>query len=130
MRLLPLLAALLLATPVAAQRVPEWRTAPEAEVLLRAFGYEPGTIRLRAGQPVRLHFVNNGRATMSFSAPAFFRAARIRPRDAAALRGGAVRLAPGERITIALVPAAGRYRVRSANVAHRLLGMSALILVE
>ena len=129
MRLLPLLAALLLATPLAAQRVPEWRTAPEADVCSAPSAttqHDP----LARRQPVRLRFVNNGRATMSFSAPAFFRAARIRPRDAEALRGGAIRLAPGERITVALVPAAGRYRVRSANVAHRLLGMSALILVE
>ena len=32
--------------------------------------------------------------------------------------------------TIALVPAQGRYRVRSGNIIHRLLGMSAVIIVE
>ena len=52
-----------LAAPAAAQREPEWRTAPEDDVLLRPFAYEPRTIRLEAGRPVRLRFVNNGRAT-------------------------------------------------------------------
>ncbi|HST37431.1 MAG TPA: cupredoxin domain-containing protein [Allosphingosinicella sp.] len=125
-----LLAALLLAAPAAAQRMPEWRTAPEAEILLRPFAYEPNVIRLGAGQPVKLRFVNNGRTTLGFSAPAFFAAARIRPHDRAFLRGGEVRLAPGDWVTIALVPAPGRYRVRSRNLAHRLLGMSATIVVE
>jgi len=130
MRLPVLLAALLLATPAAAQRAPEWRIAPEADILLRPFAYEPRTIRLRAGEPVRLRFVNNSRATLGFSAPAFFRAARIRSRDARALRGGSVRLGPGEQVTVALVPALGRYRARSGNLSHRLLGMSAEIIVE
>ena len=44
--------ALLLAAPAAAQRAPEWRTAPEEDVLLRPFAYEPSIIRLRAGQSI------------------------------------------------------------------------------
>ena len=56
-----------LAAPAAAQRAPEWRTAPEADVLLRPFAYEPRIIRLRAGEPVKLRFVNEGRATLGFS---------------------------------------------------------------
>jgi FtsP/CotA-like multicopper oxidase with cupredoxin domain len=123
-------AALALAAPATAQREPEWRAAPEREVLLHPFRYEPTMIRLEAGLPVRLHFVNNGRATLSFSAPGFFRAARVRGRDAGTIAGGSLRLAPGERVTVALVPAPGRYRARSANLAHRLRGMSALIVVE
>lgn len=110
--------------------MPEWRAAVEQDVLLHPFRYEPRTIHLRAGEPVKLRFVNDARATMSFSAPAFFRAATVRPRDARRLRGGRIVLAPGERRTIALVPAPGRYPVHSRNLAHRLLGMSALILVE
>lgn len=124
--------ALLLAAPAPAlaQDEPEWRAAPERDVLLHPFTYEPRLIRLDAGRPVKLHFVNNGRATLSFSAPDFFRAARVRARDARSVAGGRLRLRPGERRTVALVPAPGRYRARSANLAHRALGMSALILVE
>ncbi len=130
MRLLLPLAALFLAAPAAAQREPEWRTAPEADIILHPFLYEPRVIRLDANRPVKLRFVNNGRAALSFSAPAFFRAARIRGRDRERLDGGSLRLAPGERRIVALVPAPGRYRARSANLTHRLRGMSALILVE
>ena len=130
MRLLLMIAAsLVAAAPLGAQQ-PEWRGAPEYDVLLRPFAYEPELIRLDAGRPVRLRFVNQGRATLSFSAREFFRAARIRPGDAEFVGRGNFRLAPGERRTIALVPAAGRYRVRSGNLTHRALGMRARILVE
>jgi FtsP/CotA-like multicopper oxidase with cupredoxin domain len=129
MRLLILL-ALLLAAPVAAQREPEWRAAQEYDVLLRPWAYEPRLIRLPAGQPVRLHFVNQSRTTMAFSAPLFFRGARLRPRDADIVRRGGLRLAPGERREVALVAAPGRYGAHSANLVHRLLGMHGEILVE
>ena len=128
-RKLALFALLIAAAPAAAQE-PEWRTAPEYDVLLAPFEYQPDPIRLAAGRAVKLRFVNQGRATLSFAAPGFFRAARIRSRDGDDLRDGHFRLAPGERRTIALVPAPGRYRVRSGNLVHRLLGMSARIVVE
>src|SRR6185295_2217147 len=123
-------AALAAPAPAVAQSEPEWRTAPEADILLHPFFYEPRTIRLAAGRPVKLHFVNNGRARLSFSAPAFFRAAQVRRRDAARLRDGRFGLAPGERLTVALVPAPGRYPARSYHLLHRLRGMTATIVVE
>ena len=129
MRLWLLILFLLFAAPVAAQQ-PEWRTAREYEILLRPWAFDPAEIRLEAGLPVKLRFLNQGQATFSFSAPDFFRAARVRPRDADAVADGNIRLAPGEARTIALVPAPGRYRARSGNWAHRLLGMSARIIVE
>lgn len=125
-----LLALALLAAPAAAQREPEWRTAPEYDVLLRPFAYDPRLIRLEAGRPVRLRFVNAGRGSHSFSAPAFFRAAELRAGDGDLVASGRFRLAPGERRTIALVPARGRYNVRSANLAQWALGMRAVIVVE
>ena len=124
------LAGLLLAAPAAAQREPEWRIAVETDILLHPFRYEPQTIRLEAGRPVKLRFVNNGRANLSFSAPDFFQAARVRRRDAPMVANGSLHLAPGERRTIALVPAPGRYRARSGYLLHRLRGMSAVIIVE
>ena len=123
-------ATLLLAGPAAAQRQPEWRTAIETDVLLHPFRYEPRTLRLAAGRPVLLRFVNNGRAWLSFRAPRFFAAALIRPSDRRHLRGGGFRLAPGERLSIALVPAPGRYSAYSAYLLHRLRGMTARIVVE
>jgi len=129
MRLLLLpLAALLL---VAAQPPePEWRAAVEYDVLLRPWAYEPNPILLPAGRPVRLLFVNQSPATMAFGARAFFRASRLRPRDADIVARGGFRLAPGESRAVDLVAPAGHYRVRSFNLLHRLLGMSAEIVVE
>ncbi|MGZ8283675.1 MAG: hypothetical protein ACXWUN_12115 [Allosphingosinicella sp.] len=129
MRLVVLFLALLLSAPSAAQQ-PEWRVASEYDVLLRPYAYEPEPIRLAAGRPVKLRFLNPGRATYSFAADDFFRSARIRPGDAEFVAGGEVRLAPGEQRVIALVPAPGRYRARSSNFLHRLLGMSTVIIVE
>jgi plastocyanin len=128
-RLLLILSALFLATPALAQE-PEWRAASEYDVLLRPWAYEPNPIRLEAGRPVKLRFVNQGQATHSFAAREFFRAARVRSGDRDVVADGHFRLAPGERRTIALVPAPGRYRVRSGNIIQRLLGMSAVIIVE
>ena len=132
-RLLLLLTALLLAAPLAAPgaaQEPEWRRSADFDVLLKPFGFEPSTLRLEAGRPVRLRFVNSGQTALSFSAPAFFRAARIRSGDGDDLGDGTFRLAAGERRTILLVPAPGRYRMRSANLFHRLLGMTGRIVVE
>lgn len=130
MRLLPLLLTLLLGVSPAAAQEPEWRTAEEHHVLLSPFDYEPQVIALPAGRPVKLVLVNGSQATLSFSARSFFRAARVRSGDSEAVRDGHLRLAPGESRTIALVPAPGRYRARSGNLLHRLLGMSARIVVE
>ena len=129
MRRLLLLCALLFAMPAAAQE-PEWRTARQYDVLMRPWDYAPARIRLEARRPVKLRFINQGQATFSFNAPGFFRSARLRAGDADAARDGHIRLAPGETRVIALVPAPGRYRARSGNIIHRLLGMSAEIVVE
>jgi uncharacterized cupredoxin-like copper-binding protein len=129
MRFRLLLVALLIASPAAAQE-PEWRTAREYEVLLRPWAIEPAPIRLEAGRPVKLRILNQGQGTFSFTADDFFRAARVSAADADEVSDGGIRLAPGETRTIALVPAPGRYRARSGNWIHRLLGMSARIIVE
>jgi hypothetical protein len=124
-----LLVMLLIAVPASAQE-PEWRTAREYDVLLRPWDYDPHPIRLEAGRPVKLRFLNQGQATFSFSAGDFFRAARVRSVDADEVADGHIRLAPGEVRVIALVPAPGRYRARSGNLIHRVLGMSTQIIVE
>ena len=127
--LLLLLLALSGPLPAAAQQ-PEWRGAIEHDVLMRPFDIEPETIRLPADRPVKLRFVNQGQSTLSFSARDFFRAARVRPADAEWVADGQFRLGPGERRTIAFIPARGRYHARSGNLLHRLLGMTATIIVE
>ncbi len=127
-RLLVLVASFLLSAPAMAQE-PEWRSATERDVLLRPWAFEPNPIRLQAGEPVKLRFVNQGQSTHSVSAGEFFGSSKVRS-GAEDLADGHFRLGPGERRTIALVPAPGRYRVRSGNIIQRLLGMSAVIIVE
>lgn len=128
MRRLPLLlSALLLAAPAAAQ---DWPSAPEYDVLLTSFEIQPRVLQLKAGEPVRLRFVNNSEQRHVFSAPAFFRAAVSRGRDRRLVRGGALVVGPLSDVTIALVPKAGRYEARGDNLFRRLLGMRARIVVE
>ncbi|HEX6374974.1 MAG TPA: hypothetical protein VFZ91_04570 [Allosphingosinicella sp.] len=126
-RLLLSLAFLLLASPAAAQ---EWRMAPEYDVLLTAYDIEPGEIRLKAGEPVRLRFVNNSNQGLSFAAGDFFRSAQLRRRDAATVKGGSIDVPPLSTRTVVLVPKPGRYKAAGANLLHRLLGMSGRIIVE
>ena len=129
---LALLAAstFLLAAPAAGQREPEWRTAVETAILLHPFRYEPREIHLQAGRPVLLQFVNNGQAWLSFRAPRFFAAAQVRRSDRRRLRNGGLRLAPGARLRIALVPARGHYPAYSGYLVQRLRGMTARIVVD
>ena len=109
---------------------PEWHAAPEYDVLMRPFDYEPPTIRLAAGQPVKLRFINQGQATFSFSADPFSALRRSGPAMSRLVADGQFEVAPGERRVIALIPAPGRYQARSSNLIHRMLGMSAEIIVE
>jgi len=127
--LLPLL--LLAATSASAQpRQPEWRQGIEHHVLLRVNAFEPEVIRLPAGQPVRLVFYNSSRSPLSLQAGSFFARARVRSGDADLVANGGMVLAPGETRAVNLVPAVGRYRMRSRSWVRRLVGMSALIVVE
>lgn len=122
---LPLI--LLLASPAAAQ---DWRMAPEYDVQLSTYDIQPGEIRLKAGEPVRLRFVNNSNQGLTFSAGGFFRDSRVRRRDSALVKGGSLTVPPLSTRTVVLVPRAGRYKATGANFLHRLLGMSGRIIVE
>lgn len=126
--LVPLSLVLLASSPAAAQT--DWRQAREYEVLLSSFDIEPETIRLKAGEPVRLRLVNNSTITHSFKADDFFRASNVRRRDQKAAADGRVAVAPGDTREILLVPSAGRYSARCANLYHWIVGMSARIVVE
>lgn len=131
MRCLLLTLLLLLAVPAAAHpREPEWRQSTEHQVLVRLNAFEPEEIRLVAGQPTRLVFHNGSRSLLSLQAGSFFRNARLRSGDAEMVADGGLVLRPGESRAISLVPASGRYRLRSGSRLRRLIGMSAVIVVE
>lgn len=125
-----LTAILLTSFAVPAASAPDWRQARDYEVRLSSFDIEPGTMRLRAGEPVRLRLVNVSQGDHSFSADAFFAAAQMRNRDKRLAVGGSIDVPAGDVREVIVVPAAGRYRARCGNLLHRILGMSSEIIVE
>lgn len=130
MRRFPVLLCLALVGLAAPAPAQEWRRAPEYDVLLSSYDIEPKVIRLEAGEPVRLRFVNNSNQAHAFSAGSFFSRAKMRRRDAGIVSGGKVRVGPGQTRTVALVPAPGRYKIGGGGFFRRLMGMSGRIIVE
>ena len=111
MRPFLLLLALLVAAPAAGQ---DWRMAPEYDVQLSTYDISPGEIRLKAGEPVRLRFVNSSNKGLAFSAGDFFRSAQLRRRDARLVKGGSVKVPPLSTRTIA----ARSIRSRGSTIAR------------
>ena len=126
-RILPLLIAMGFAQALPAQ---EWRRAPEYDVLLSTYDIAPKTIHLKAGEAVRLRFVNNSGRPLDFSASDFFANATLRKRDSNQVTGGRIRVGPGQSLTLALVPRPGRYASGSGHFVYRVLGMRGAIVVE
>ena len=115
------------ATPAAAQ---DWSAATVETVELSNFDYAPRTIRLRAGHPVTLRLRNVSGGGHNFAARDFFAVARVQPGSAARIRRGAVEVRSRSTVDIALVPAAGRYRLRCTHTLHSAFGMTGEIVVE
>ena len=126
--LLPLLTLLAVAAP--AWAAPDWRAAREYDVLLSSFDIQPQSIAFKAGEPVRLRLINNSSIAHSFSAKDFFTSGEVRPRDTRLISGGKVDVGPGDTREVLIVPSAGRYGARCGNLFHRVMGMSASIVVE
>ena len=119
--LLPALAAL----PLLAAQAP----APLAEVpiALSSYRIEPKLIHLSAGVPVRLTFTNASTKGHDFSAPGFFaRASQL----SGEVPRGEIDLAGHGTTAITLVPARGTYKAWCGHFGHKLLGMTATIVVE
>ena len=121
MRACLLLSFALFAVPAAAQQP---RTV---EVSLSNFDFTPSTIRLRAGEPVVLHLVNNSRGGHNFAAPQFFAAASG---VSGPVSGGKVELRGHQSVDVRLTPARGHYHLRCTHTMHTAFGMSGEIEVE
>lgn len=93
------------------------------EIILSNFKFTPETIRLTAGQPVTLHFVNQGSGGHNFSAPEFFA-------GVTGVSGGKVELAKGESRDVTLTPRAGSYTVRCTHFLHTGFGMKGTVVVQ
>lgn len=99
----------------------------QVTVQVYSFGFAPQPIRLAAGRPVTLTFVNQSGSHHDFSASAFFAHARI---TAGAAPDGEIDLMPHETRSITLVPEHGTYHAHCSHFFHKQLGMSDTIVVE
>jgi plastocyanin len=119
---LPLLLALSLAGPAAAQPSPQ-----QIVVNVWSFGFSPRPILLRAGQPVTLTFVNGSGNGHDFTAREFFASSRIL---AGAAPDGEVELGGHQTRSITLVPRPGIYRAHCSHFLHAQMGMTDSIVVQ
>jgi len=114
--------ALLLGVAAAADAQPAVQT-----IDLANFSFSPKPIRLAAGQPVTLTFVNRSGSGHDFTARAFFAAARTL---AGAAPGGKIELHGRETRSITLVPSAGTYEAHCSHFLHTSFGMTDQIIVR
>jgi len=101
--------------------------APVQVIDLVSYSYAPTPIRLRAGAPVTLQFVNRSGKGHDFTAREFFRAARILSGRVA---DGEVDLRGGQSASVTLIPAPGRYPVHCGRPFHKMMGMRSTIIVQ
>ena len=116
------LAALALTVGASATAQPAAQT-----IQLYSFGYTPKVIRLAAGRPVTINFVNTAGGGHDFSAPSFFANARMVSGSAP---NGVIELGKRQSQSITLIPRAGSYKVRCTHTLHRQLGMRGQIVVS
>ena len=128
MRTLPIaLAALALSVPVTAAEAPA-----KVTVTLANFSFTPADLHLHAGQPVTIHFVNEGSGGHDFTAPEFFTAATMDATNRTRVEGGKgrVSLGKGESSDVTLTPKVGTYKVHCSHFGHSTLGMTGTVIVD
>jgi plastocyanin len=93
-------------------------------VRMSSFKYEPERLRLRAGVPVRLRFVNESRGGHDFSAPDFF-ASSDYPAGSSPPPEGRIAVPANGSAEITIVPKrTGMFRVTCTHFLHTLFGMT------
>lgn len=119
-------APLLVAALLAASSAPA-QPATSVAVTLSNFSIAPAAIHLAAGQPVRLVFTNASGGGHDFTAADFFaRASGV----SGPVVHGEVALAGHAAATVTLTPARGTYKAKCTHFAHKMMGMSATIIVD
>lgn len=112
--------SLVFAAPVAAQPVAQ-------TIQVYSFGFGPQPIRLAAGKPVTLTFVNQSGSSHDFTAKEFFAASKITSGSASE---GEVELKPHETKTVTLIPRAGTYSAHCSHFLHATMGMHVQVIVS
>src|SRR5690348_9091270 len=112
--------SLLLSAPAVAQPA-------QFTIRVWSFGFAPNPIRLVAGQPVTLTFVNTSGSGHDFTAPGFFQHARI---ISGAAPEGEIELGGHQTKSITLIPARGTYQAHCSHFLHKQMGMNDWIVVR
>jgi len=100
---------------------------PQVSIDLASFRIAPRAIVLAADRPVRLVFTNRSGSSHDFTASRFFEAARdVR----GPVEDGEIDLAGHQSAIVDLIPARGTYKAHCGHFGHKLLGMSATIVVR
>jgi len=94
---------------------------------VRSFAFRPTPIRLPAGKPVTLRFVNESGSSHDFTAKQFFAYSKFT--DGAAPQGE-IELRPHETKMVTLIPRAGSYSAHCSHFMHSALGMHVQIFVS
>ena len=103
-------------------------TQPAAQtIVVWSYGFSPQPLRLVAGQPVTLTFVNRSGSGHDFTAPQFFASSTI---TAGAAPGGEIDLRGHETKSVTLVPRAGTYSAHCGHFLHKQMGMHDQIVVN
>lgn len=118
--------SILAASPAATQPTAQ-ATPQQVTITIYSFGFAPSPIRLAAGRPVTLTFVNRSGSSHDFTAPGFFAASAI---TAGTAPNGEVELAGHETKSITLTPHAGTFHAHCSHFMHAMFGMKDLIIVN
>lgn len=96
-------------------------------IVVWSYGFSPQPLRLVAGQPVTLTFVNRSGSGHDFTALQFFASSTI---TAGAAPGGEIDLRGHETKSVTLVPRAGTYTAHCGHFLHKQMGMHDQIVVN
>lgn len=127
-----ILAALAIAAPAAAQK-PNWTKGTAVSVTMTNHGFQPERIVMKQSATYILHFRNRSDRTHNFSAPTFFKIARVSPADQAWVSKNQVELRPGQAAIVHIIapdtPSA-RYEFRSTRIEDAASKMKGAIYVR
>lgn len=116
--LLALALALAIAAPAAAV-AQDWNKGTPIGVTMTNDRFSPARLTLTHGRAYILRIRNTSDRKHNFSAPQFFKFARVAPRDSGWITDNKVDLAPGESATLHLIAPStpnARYQFRSTNL--------------
>jgi uncharacterized cupredoxin-like copper-binding protein len=107
------------------------QTATPITVTLSNYAFTPSELDLKSGTTYRMHLVNAGPKTHSFSAPEFFSASQIADEDQAKVVKGLVDLENGQSVDITVTPGRpGTFSFECTHFMHRTMGMHGKIVVQ